>query len=68
MSIFSDLTDKIDMKKCPKGHLYNSLTHVDCPFCNKIEEFSEKIEEFKKTAEELKKTDYGQYLFNLANK
>ena len=47
MSIFSDITDKIEMKKCPKGHLYNSHTHVECPFCNKIEEFSEKIEEFK---------------------
>lgn len=47
MSIFSDLTDKIDMKKCPKGHLYNALAHVECPFCNKIEEISDKIEEFK---------------------
>ena len=44
MSIFSD---KIEMKKCPKGHLYNSLSHVDCPFCNKIEEISDKIEGFK---------------------
>ena len=47
MSIFSDLTDKIEMKKCPKGHLYNSLTHVECPVCNKIEVLNDKFEEFK---------------------